>query len=196
MCEPYYEIMLNYIKKNGFLTLNLISQHKHIVNCLIKKDNDCICLEVFYKNHKRYAIFVKLDILSPIDLKNLFRIVEDQPFCLSDFCTTTINDTADLIDSKCFRCAFYNEYKQTIKDSQCAVCLEDNNIFSIELSCNHIFHKDCLKKASDKSCYTHYHCDCPLCRCVLSFDRNMNQVDSCPSSDAFTLDHVDTNDTI
>lgn len=56
----------------------------------------------------------------------------------------------------------YNSLKSEVINGQinCAICLNDfepENLISIT-SCNHIFHKDCIKE------WTHYKTNCPVCR--------------------------------
>ena len=86
-----------------------------------------------------------------------------------------INEEHEMVGDICFRCAFYKDYKKTI-DLECSICLENNDINSIHLECNHIFHKECLFKTCINTGISHFKTTCPLCRKDLHFNNMMIQI--------------------
>lgn len=54
---------------------------------------------------------------------------------------------------------------------ECCICLEDNSLEqSIKLNCNHIFHKECIKKWYNevKTNYQYkLNFNCPLCKTII-----------------------------
>ena len=48
----------------------------------------------------------------------------------------------------------------------CAICLEEINTKCVKLKCNHVFHKNCIKKWIDETRKTgnNFDMNCPLCK--------------------------------
>lgn len=182
MCESYYHSMLDYIQKKNFLTLNLINRNKYIVSCFLSIDettNTTLQINVCYRHDKKFSVSAQKDIITPDDIKNLLELIEKQAFCVNENCRTTIYDNKDMVGDVCFKCAFYEDYRKTLTDSDCSICLENNSIKSIELNCGHIFHTYCLLKACQRSCADHYHLKCPLCRVEIILDLYLHQMNTC-----------------
>jgi hypothetical protein len=178
----YYSIMLEYLKTNQSYQINLINRGKYLVNCVILLDGpneSSIFTEVYYKNNRKFTIIFDRNQFKEEKeiLKSVFEIIENQSFCNNKFCNLIINKENEMVGNVCFRCAFYKDYKKTI-DLECSICLENNDINSIHLNCDHIFHKECLYKSCNDTCISHIETKCPLCRKYLHFNNSMEQIDS------------------
>ena len=176
----YYKLMLEYLKTHSFLCLDLINRNKYIVQCILSfdtLDESKLIVEVLYKGNRRFSITFDRNLHGDKEyvLKSIFEIIEEQPFCLNNFCNMVINKSDEIINDLCFKCAFYKNYKKEL-ESECSICLEKNNIYSIHLRCNHIFHKKCLFKATEPCCMSHSKTKCPLCRSDLHFNNCMIQL--------------------
>ena len=184
----YYTLMLSYLQTHISFCIELINRNRYLVHCILSLNPDeltKLLIEVHHKNNRKFTIIFDLnqynnrkenDEKNEDVLKSIFEIIEKQSFCDSKFCNVVINNENEIINGICFRCAFYKDYKKEIDDSDCSICLEKNNINSIHLQCDHIFHKTCLNRSCDVSCLSHYATKCPLCRSELHFNNCMNQI--------------------
>lgn len=177
----YYKVMLEYLKTHSSFNIDLINRNKYLITCVISykgDDESHLIIEVFHKHNRKFTIMFDRNRYTENEevLKSIFEIIEKQTFCNNEFCNLITNSDEDIINEICFRCAFYADYNKSLEDSDCSICLEKNNIHSIHLRCNHIFHKKCLHRSCESACLSHYTTKCPLCRIELHFNNAMNQL--------------------
>jgi hypothetical protein len=72
-----------------------------------------------------------------------------QILCSTAKCLYPVENKND----KCIQCELENYCKTVKTDTECSICMELNDVLSINLSCheNHVFHYDCLKKLYGRS---------------------------------------------
>jgi hypothetical protein len=176
--DEFYEKLFSLVCDNERLVkMKLINVQDKLLDLYIYKSiNDEVKMDVLYKKKKIATISFYTDTYDDSKEQPLFKtllsFIEESFFCFDEFCDSFIIDKEDLIDEKCINCYYKKQSKKTMK-SECSICLEKNTINSVELKCNHIFHKHCLKKSTSEKCIDHLHIKCPLCRCEYKLKLNL-----------------------
>lgn len=148
-CEPFIYQTIN--KQNLLLTVCLVrlSLNDDQMNCTIIKKGETI---------KSFT----LQSQNLTSMNVIMNMINEFTFCLNKYCLHPVVPTYT-IDNMCSSCHMMSLDK-TECDSECAICLEKNNVHSLELFCGHIFHKKCLLKTKKLECEAHFHIECSLCR--------------------------------
>lgn len=179
--DKLYEIVIN---KERLIKLKLINVQQKILECLVFKADNHLRVDIWSETKNLTTITFDLN-KSYTDknlVKQMFEIIEGSYYCNGAFCNSYIVDEDDLMDDLCISCVIKEKYTKTLKD-ECSICLENNNLKSVTLSCSHTFHKTCLYKTKLNNCASHIHISCPNCRTKLKLKLNMEESTICESDD-------------
>lgn len=185
LCPDFYEKLTTYLTtEDNIFHVNFINVQDKLMNCLIYKNvNDVIHACIYHNERKMATLLFSLKANDSIDLEKILTLIKNQHFCLEQFCTTIISSTNQMINNKCFNC-YYESCDTSTMEEECSICLEKNTVKSINLKCNHIFHKSCLFKSSIDKCDDHIHISCPLCRTNYQYTYNFQEItrNECPDN--------------
>jgi hypothetical protein len=172
MNNDYYNKLFDYVvNKNRLFRIKIINVQKKLLELMIYSPpnhgvpSTIIKVDVWSHRRRLASITFDVDMYNKDDplFVHIFTVIETQNFCFEKYCDSLIVDADDMIDDKCLAC-YYTDKTNKKCDIECAICLEMNDLKSIELNCNHMFHKTCLFKSAEKKCDDHIHIKCPLCR--------------------------------
>lgn len=159
--DDYNKIYESIMTKSEPFVYQTINKQKQLLTvCLSRRmDNEMKCI-VTKKNVTLKTFTLESKYLSNINV--IFSIINELTFCLNRYCLNPIVPNYT-VDDMCLSC-FKMRLDKTECDSECAICLDKNNVHSLELLCGHTFHKECLSKTKTTECETHFHITCSLCR--------------------------------
>ena len=166
----YKKIYESIVLRHEPFIYQTVNQQKMLMTITLIRELNGLECTIRRKGRRISSMSLSSDNMERIDL--VFEILKNLTFCLNKYClkpgvsTETINDN-------CYSCHMMSLDK-TECDSDCAICLEKNNVHSLELYCGHIFHKECLSKTKKTQCEFHCHIKCSLCRKQNKVENNMS----------------------
>jgi len=157
------------------IKLSLITDDKKLIKLYLNQVDNIITVNVFDCHEvKRLRLFFDVQRMQK-PISEIIELLKQTKLCKNIYCDNDLLlDNCKLIDDLCVFCHLESQSTDTL-DSECSICLEPNNIYSITTSCDHTYHKKCLDKCKNKH-YKRNNIKCPICRTKLSFNKQMKEL--------------------